>query len=185
MIKKWHWAFAIVGILVVLFLMIQGTGENTVSNLYIIPAGIFSPFHETNISMDQKMTGNATLAGDNLLQEQKKIDSHFSVEEWNLSSKQSSPLKITVIHVTDDELKEFSEFERSIHGADKNPAIGDTGKRSVASFEGNQSDYIRFIDAVCKNKTRAECYPNMPVFEYHGRYYFILWFVYDSTRPIG
>jgi len=57
-IKKWHWALGTIGIILLILILLPGTGERSVSNLYIIPAGTFSPFHEMNVPAEQNVTGN-------------------------------------------------------------------------------------------------------------------------------
>lgn len=47
--KKWHWALGTIGTIIILILslfLLQGAGERSVSDFYIIPAGSVSLFHE-------------------------------------------------------------------------------------------------------------------------------------------
>lgn len=81
------------------------------------------------------------------------------------------PRWMTIVHMTYDELKEFPDLERVMHGVNTDPNAWQNNNRVVALFDGNQSDYIRFQNAACKNKTFIECYPNRPIYEYHGQYY--------------
>ncbi|MFA5268690.1 MAG: hypothetical protein WC379_12040 [Methanoregula sp.] len=183
--KNWHWALAILSILVVILIFQTGTGENFVSNLYIIPAGTFSQVPDINSSSEKGMTGNAIEAGDLRGEDQKLIDTEYYVYAGNLSSRQVRGRNLTILHIADNDLKKFPELERSIHSAEYYPAARDTGElRDVAVFKGNMSDYTPFINSVCKNRTRSECYADMAAFEYHGQYYFISEIIYDRTRPI-
>ena len=182
--KNRYWTITITGIAVFLIILLAYTGGNSISNLYFIPAGTCNPFQETNVSPDQVTAGNTVLRGDDPGKEQKKIDSHFDVDEWNLSSQERSSRKISVLDVTDKDLREFPGLERSLQKTVEKPNPVDMGLRPVASFEGNVSDYVRFISSVCQNKPRSECYGDVPVFNYHGRNYSISWFVYDTTRPL-
>ncbi len=60
--KKWYWALGtiviIIVILIITLFILPGAKGGSVSNLYIIPAGTFSPFHETNIPTEQDVMGN-------------------------------------------------------------------------------------------------------------------------------
>jgi len=60
--KKRYWALGtigiIIGILMIALFILPGTNERSVSNLYIIPAGTFSIFHEKNVPAEQSVTGN-------------------------------------------------------------------------------------------------------------------------------
>jgi hypothetical protein len=47
-----------IGTILLLLILLQGSGERSVSNFYIIPAGIYSPFHEMNVPTEQNVTGN-------------------------------------------------------------------------------------------------------------------------------
>ena len=114
-------------------------------------------------------SGNSASGGDRLPQYQKLIDTHFEVQEWNISIVHN----MTLVHLTFDDVTEFPDFEKSMHGVNNDPIAWRYGHRVVTWFDGNESDYIRFHNALCKNKTRAECYPNPPIFEYHGQYYTI------------
>jgi hypothetical protein len=61
-IKKWYWALGAIGTIVIILILLQGVGENSVSNFYIIPAGIFSPFHENTNATGPNVPGNTTLS---------------------------------------------------------------------------------------------------------------------------
>ena len=173
-IKKWLWALATIGIFIILVILLTGAGERTVSNIYFIPAGTFSPVPDVNTSLEKGTTGNAIEAGYLQLKNQKLIDTEYYVYAGNLSSRQVRGRNVTILPITNDDLKEFPELERSIHSAENNPAAWDTGElRDVAVFKGNMSDFSPFINSVCKNRTRQECYADMAAFEYHGQYYFI------------
>ena len=56
MIKKWYWVLGTIGVIIVIIIFLQGTGEKSVSNFYIIPAETFSPLHETDIPTGQNVT---------------------------------------------------------------------------------------------------------------------------------
>jgi len=60
--KKWYWALGTIVIIIVILITIlfifTGGKEGSVSNLYTIPAGTFSPFHETNIHTEQNVMCN-------------------------------------------------------------------------------------------------------------------------------
>jgi len=104
-------------------------------------------------------------------QSQKSIDTHYLVEEWDLSYVRN----MTIVPVTSDDLKNFPDFERSMHGVINGSGTWGYGTRVIAWFDGNESDLYRFYHIACKNETRnlAECFPNPPIFEYHGQYYMI------------
>jgi hypothetical protein len=59
-LKKLYWVLGttgiIIAILIITLFILPGTKEGSVSNLYIIPAGIVSPFHDTNAPMEQNVT---------------------------------------------------------------------------------------------------------------------------------
>lgn len=127
-----------------------------------ITHGIFFPgIHHTS--------GNFSLNETNPVQEQKVIDVIFEIQEWS----ENYPRWMTVVHLTSDDLNDFPDVEQVIHGAKTDPGAWQNDHRVVAWFEGNESDYIRFHTAACKNKTLAECYPNTPIYEYNGQYYTI------------
>jgi hypothetical protein len=147
----------------------QGAGERSVSNFYIIPAGIFTPFYAMNIPTQQDLTGDTTPAGDGPLDNQKITNAHYEIQEWNLSFIHN----MSIIHVTYDELKQFPDLERAMHGVNQGTGAWQSGYRLVDWFEGNMSDQYRFNAVVCKNKPLDECFSNPPVFEYHGQYYTI------------
>jgi hypothetical protein len=112
---------------------------------------------------------NTSVTGDRLLQDKKVIDIHYVIEENNLSFVHN----MIIIHLTSDELKEFPDLERAMHGENDNPVFQRYGTWVVSDFDGNMSDYLRFHNLPCKNKTLLECYPNPPLYEYHGQYYVI------------
>ena len=60
--KKWYWAIGTIGIIIAILIItlfiLPGAKEGSVSNLYIIPAGTFSVFHETNVPTEQNVIGN-------------------------------------------------------------------------------------------------------------------------------
>jgi len=102
---------------------------------------------------------------------QKIVNAHFEIQEWDFSSLRNR----TIIPVTYDELKDFPDFERSMHDVINGSGTWAYGHRVVAWFDGNESDLYQFYHIACKNETRnlADCYPYPPVFEYHGQYYTI------------
>ena len=177
-IKKWHWALVTIGILIVLLILLTGTGERTVSNIFFIPAGTFSPVPY----------GNASPEGDLQPQDQKKIATDYYIYEGDPGYQQilRSDRNITILHVTDDDLKKFPKLESTLHSDMNTTAAGDTKNlREVARLKGDISDYPPFINSVCKNRTRQECYADMAAFEYNGRYYFISVVVLDIAEPPG
>ena len=121
--------------------------------------------------------------GDHLVQGQKVIDTNFEIQEWNLSKVHK--MNMTMILLNRDDFADFPEFERSMQGVNNDPAAWNYGSRVVTWFPGNESDLYRFYDAACKNKTRAECFPSSPVFEYHGQYYTIFSDRMGSHRLAG
>lgn len=112
---------------------------------------------------------NSSSKETSLVQDHKVIDTHFGIQEWN----RNYPRWMTIVHVTYDEFKEFPDLERVMHGVNTDPNVWQNNNRVVAWFDGNYSDYIRFQNAACKNKTFIECYPNTPIYEYHEQYYTI------------
>jgi predicted secreted protein len=60
-IKKWHWTLGIIGAIIIALIAISflfyGAGERSISTLYIIPAGTFGLFHETNNPTGENLTG--------------------------------------------------------------------------------------------------------------------------------
>jgi len=60
--KKWYWALGTIGVIIVILIIglfiLPATHERSVSNLYIIPAGTFSVFHEMNVTAEQNVAGN-------------------------------------------------------------------------------------------------------------------------------
>jgi len=173
-IKKWPWALAMIGIFVVMFILLTGTGERFVSNLTFIPAGSSNMYPNVNSTSETGMTGNATLSGDHERMDTKMMDANFVINEWNISSPMSHQRNITIIRITDDDFKGIPELERVMHKVKNNPPGWGSGwSLSITGFGGNQSDYYRFMNSVCENKTRLECYADLPAFEYYGRHYFI------------
>jgi hypothetical protein len=124
--------------------------------------------------------GNLTRGGDQSLTGEKLNDIQCVVQEWNLSFVHNR----TIVHVTYDELKEFPDFESAMQGVNNDPGAWSYGTRVVKWFDGNDSEYIRFHHTVCKNKTMAECFPNPPIFEYHGQYYSISFDRYRLPPPL-
>ncbi|MFA5268692.1 MAG: hypothetical protein WC379_12050 [Methanoregula sp.] len=176
-IKKWHWALVTIGILIVLLILLillTGTGERTVSNIFFIPAGTFNPVPGGNASGEKGTTDNANEADDLQSQEQKLMDANLVIDEWNVSSPKRPQRNITIIHVTDEDFKGYPELEKAMYDKKNSPPGEGSGwSLSVTGFGANQSDYDRFMNLVCRNKTRLECYADIPAFEYYGRYYFI------------
>jgi hypothetical protein len=118
-----------------------------------------------------------------LPEEHKIVNAHFEIQEWDFSSLRHR----TIVHVTYDQLKDFPEFERSMHGVINGSGTWSYGNRVVAWFDGNESDLYLFYHIACRNETRnlADCYPNPPVFEYHGQYYTISSDLMGSHRLAG
>ena len=139
----------------------------------ILILGITGSILTYAIFFPSKNTGSrVTAGGENIQsQNQKSIDTHYLVEEWNLSYVHNK----TIVHTTYDDLKDFPDFERSMHGVINGSGTWGYGTRVIAWFDGNESDLYRFYHIACKNETRnlAECFPNPPIFEYHGQYYMI------------
>lgn len=121
--------------------------------------------------------------GKHLPDNHKIVNAHFEIQEWDLSSLRNR----TIVHVTFDQLKDFPDFERSMHGVINGSGTWSYGHRVVAWFEGNESDLYRFNRVACRNETRdlADCYPDPPVFEYHGQYYTISSDLMGSHRLAG
>lgn len=69
--KKSYWALGLIGIIIVILIItlfiLPGTKERSVSNLYTIPAGTFSVFHETNVLTEQNVTGNISSCSTEIL----------------------------------------------------------------------------------------------------------------------
>ncbi|MHB8163196.1 MAG: hypothetical protein ACYDDV_02485 [Methanoregula sp.] len=99
------------------------------------------------------------------------IDTNFEIYELNMNY----PRWMTIIHLTYEELKDFPDLERVMHGVNTDPNVWQNDQRAVAWFDGNYSEYIIFHNAACKNKTLVECYPSSPLYEYHGQYYKIFY----------
>jgi len=58
MIPRWHWAGAVIGVIIIILVLSQGVQERSVSNIYVIPGGTFVLFHETNKVADNADAGN-------------------------------------------------------------------------------------------------------------------------------
>ena len=116
-------------------------------------------------------SGNSSSNETSLVQDQKVIDTNFEIYELN----KNYPRWMTIVHLTYDELKEFPDLEKVMHGVNNDPNAWQNDQRAVAWFDGNYSEYIRFHSAACKNKTLIECYPSSPLYEYHGQYYKIFY----------
>jgi hypothetical protein len=114
-------------------------------------------------------SGNSSSGAASMVKDQKVIDTNFEIYEWNMNY----PRWMTIVHVTYDELKDFPDLEKGMHGVNNDPNVWQNDRRVVTWFAGNESDYTRFRDAACKNKTLEECYPSTPIYEYHGQYYSI------------
>jgi hypothetical protein len=102
--------------------------------------------------------------------EKKIIDINIEVDEYNLSFVHNR----TLVFVTYDEVSVYPDLERAMLGVTNDPVAWKYG-RVVKWFEGNESDIHRFYLAACGNRTWDECYPNPPLFEYHGQYYMIFY----------
>lgn len=137
----------------------------------LIILGIFSCFIMYGIFFANinKTSGNFSSNETSLMQDQKVIDVTYEVYEWNMNY----PRWMVLVHLTYDELKEFPDLERVMHGVNTDPNVWQNDRRVVAFFDGNQSDYLKFHNAVWKNQTIAECYPCTLIYEYHGQFYSI------------
>lgn len=124
---------------------------------------------------------NVTTEGEHLVNNQKVIDTQFAIQEWNLSFARKS----TIIRLTDEELKEFPDLEKSLQGVNNNSQGWQNGRRVIAGFDGNMSDYIRFYNMPCKNKTLDVCYPYPTLYEYHGQFFTIFSEMYGSHTLAG
>jgi len=151
-------AFSLKHIAVIIFFLVLGISA------YLLTCNILLP--STNI-------GPGTIAGgeEHHSKNLKVIDSHYEVQEWDIRFVHN----MTIVIITYDELKNFPDFERSMHGVINGTGTWSYGHRVVAWFDGNESDLYRLYHIACKNETRnlADCYPNPPIFEYHGQYYTI------------
>jgi competence protein ComGC len=116
-----------------------------------------------------------------LVQHQKVIDTNFEIYELN----ENYPRWMTIVHLTYNELKEFPDLERVMHGVNTDPNVWQNNQRVVAWFDGNYSEYIGFHNAACKNKTLIECYPSSPLYEYNGQYYKIFYEKFRSHSLPG
>ena len=114
-------------------------------------------------------SGNSSSKETSLVQDQKVIDANFEIQEWNFNY----PRWMVLVHLTNNEVKDFPDLEKAMHGVNPDPNAWQNDHRVAAWFDGNQSDFIRFHNAVWKNQTIAECYPCTPIYEYHGQYYTI------------
>lgn len=103
-------------------------------------------------------------------QEIKDNQTHLSfcgVQEFNLSLAKN----MTIIHLTDTELNAFPELRKVLEDAESHPSEVVNMPRAIKNFDAEMSQYYRFANVVCMNKTFAECFPHPPLYEYHGRYY--------------
>jgi hypothetical protein len=116
-------------------------------------------------------SGNSSSNETNQMQDQQVLDTNFEIYELNMNY----PRWMTIVHLTYEELKEFPDLERVMHGVNTDPNVWQNDQRAVAWFAGNYSDYLRFHNAACKNKTLPKCYPSSPLYEYHGQYYDIFY----------
>nr|WP_319375082.1 hypothetical protein [uncultured Methanoregula sp.] len=101
--------------------------------------------------------------------EKKIIDITIEVDEYNLSFIHNR----TLVSVTYDEVSVYPDLEMAMHGVTNDPNAWNYGHRVVKWLEGNESDIHRFYLAACGNRTWDDCYPNPPIYEYHGQYYMI------------
>ena len=124
--------------------------------------GIFFP------SINQT-SGNSSSNETSIVRDQKVTDVLYEIQEWNTNY----PQWMVLVHLTYDDLSEFPDLEKAMNGVDTNPHAWQNNRRVAAWFDGNESDFLRFHDTLCKNKTPAECFPNTPIYEYHGKYYTI------------
>lgn len=101
--------------------------------------------------------------------EKKIIDITIEVDEYNLSFIHNR----TLVSVTYDEVSVYPDLEMAMHGVTNDPNAWKYGHRVVKWLDGNESDIHRFYLAACGNKTWDDCYPNPPLYKYHGQYYMI------------
>jgi len=94
----------------------------------------------------------------------------------------------TLISVTDAELDAFPGLGSTLQNAHGSSGRWVNGYRGITDFEADISRYYDFVHRVCKDKkTMFDCFPQPPLFEYHGRYYdiFCLERYYHTTaRPM-
>ena len=159
-IKKGSWIVVILGIGAVVLLLMTCPGETAVSNQCVLPAGTFSLFPHGNTSSEtgpgDKISPAVTLQP----QGRKINDSDICISEWNRSAREAGHQRnVTIIPVTDDDFRSFSELQRSmLEVKDKPPANSSEWNKIVSDFNANQSDYYGWLrDSICRNKTRIEC----------------------------
>ena len=136
------------------FLIILG-----IISCYLAYGILFAGNHQPSDNSSSERAG--------ILQDRKVNDTNFEVYEWNTNY----PRWRVLVPLTYNELKEFPELEKSLHGVNTDPGVWYNDRRRVAEFAGNYSEYLRFHDAVVKNQTSAGCYPCSLIYEYHGQYY--------------
>jgi hypothetical protein len=167
MMKKWYWALGVTGIIIailiiLLFIVLHG-GDGSVSNIYLIPVGAFSLFHESNLSVGQGGADNSPKmnpAGSDI------PDAWFDISEYKPDALKNR----TLMHMTDEELDELPGLEKIFHTADSNTRLWSViGQRYTGGFDGNMTRFYRFNKVICNNSPLDICFANPPLFEYNGR----------------
>jgi hypothetical protein len=171
--KKWHGVVTIIGAVVVLIILLVSANGNSVTNLYIIPAGTFSIFPVVNASLEKSAEGNFSSQDYLGSQDQKLMDAEVLIYEWDVSIPDRYKRNITIIHVSEKDFQDYPELEKTMLDLRDNSPLAD-GNRShyLTGFSANLSDYEHWLlNSICRDKTRHDCYEDLAIFEYYGRHY--------------
>jgi hypothetical protein len=95
-----------------------------------------------------------------------EIDADFTIAEVNTSVIHFIPL----VHISDEDLKKYPEFEQSINRGTNSTEKWNVGTRMIALYGGNLSRYYSFVDSVCNGRPITECNYGV-LFEYRGKNY--------------
>lgn len=79
----------------------------------------------------------------------------------------------TIVHLTDNDLKGFPEYEKGIKSSVNSPLDWYNGRRGVYDFIDSQCQFSQFCNLSCKGSSDPQCDPRESpvVYEYDGRYY--------------
>ncbi len=154
---------AVVVALILIVFLFPGTGERSVSNFYLIPAGTYSPLHNTNQT--------AGPAGVDVFSSMYPAGSDMPDAWFEISEYQPDALKNrTLIHLSDEDLDELPGLEKIFLSANSNTrAWSVIGQRYTGGFDGNMTRFYHFNKVICDNSPLDICFAQPPLFEYHGR----------------
>jgi hypothetical protein len=117
-------------------------------------------------------TAGNSVSGDSLM-----INADFDVMEANISVIKY----INSTPATYEEMRLFPELERYMYEGNNNSKAWIQGWRPVAAFQGNISQYVTLVKAICNGKNIYECNQGTLI-EYHNRYYQVFMREYGYLR---